>query len=631
LAQVAKSFWRGCECARHSVMAKRSGDGLPGGLSKGNLITTKGLGHEEDWKSEYKIIQVLGKGSFGSVHLIEHKTRHDLHVIKMIDTSHLGRKEVDAALQEVRALQRLDHPHVLRLYEYELFKRGKKLYLILEALAGGDCKGLLKSFGRSIPEALCGKIVRHTLMATTYCHSMGVIHRDIKPENIMLTTRDPETCVAKVIDYGLAALFNPGQRHVVKEIAGTVYYMAPEVVTGKPFGDPADVWAIGVSLYQLLCDSVPFDGSDLEEVRRAISTHEAKFPPRLGWDKRSMESRDFIRQMCAKVANKRLTCAQALHHPWIMMFEPPPQRLSAKDRSLSLEGFDGFAEAPNFIKATLLLTAAQLDEEALVSMESMFDAIDIDSDGFITVPELAQVLQEQAPASKEAGDGPVFSFSESETGAKHLEKVIKCADMNGNGVIDFSEFIAACLFGRLGHVAVQKGEHIAERDILQHAFDAFDADANGKVSMVEVTRVLENPVLKKVSQNTGVDYLDMLRGFDKDFSFDFETFFQKVMDNVHHIENSEFADARTKKTVLLGDTPASPHETEEFEHGQLQEHESYYHRHQREQKEELERMQNNTQQIPPAGSADSVDAPSKPEDAATKPPEVQPKCTCAVQ
>jgi len=557
-----------------------------GGLDKGALVARRGPGHEEDWKQAYDVLETLGKGSFGSVMKISHKATKVVRVCKTVDTGKLKPEEITACLLEIKALQRLDHPHIVRLYEHSFDRKNKKLYLILEALGGGDCKQLVKKPYVEVDEEFVSKIIRHTLMATSYCHSMGVVHRDMKPENIMMTTPDRATCVAKVIDFGLSAMFDAGRAHIIRQVAGTVHFMAPEVISRQPFGDPADCWAVGAAMYQFLCGLVPFDGRDVNSCRQAICKNSVKFPPRIGWTKRSKESRDLIRQLLHKDANKRLSAAAALEHPWVLRFDTERKAMTKRQKKVSVGGLHSFKEAPDFIKATLLLTAAQLSPSDLSEIERMFAALDLDRDGFITAEELREVLQEPHADTPKGEEGSMsmfthdmFSHMAGPEGSVCVQEIVDMADLNGNGVIDFSEFVAACLHARLMKSKGANSPQDGVREILHHAFECFDANRDGQVTQEEMMKVLDTPNIKRIEEQMGVDYKDALRDLPDNFSLNFEEFLETVMSNIADANGglkSWERDTVRKPTHLLPDCTSEIDENEEFEHGPLDDGEAFF-------------------------------------------------------
>lgn len=113
--------------------------------------------------------------------------------------------------------------------------------------------------------------MKDLLSALMHIHSMNIIHRDIKPENIMFDKEEGGT--AKFIDFGLACQMKKGEQTV----AGTPYYLAPEVLTGF-YNQECDIWSLGVVIYQLLSGTMPFEGTTLNQLMDAIKGHKVVYP-----------------------------------------------------------------------------------------------------------------------------------------------------------------------------------------------------------------------------------------------------------------------------------------------------------------------------------------------------------------
>ncbi|CAE7738843.1 CPK4 [Symbiodinium sp. CCMP2456] len=228
----------------------------------------------------YEVQRQLGKGSFGTVYLVSHRTQVDqnkekrVRVCKII--SKLKAKEAKTSEAKVReefaVLKQLDHPHVLRIFED--FEDDENFYLVMEQCRGGDLGAYVKRLEPMDAysyEFWVSKVMQHTLSAIAYCHSKAVIHKDLKPENVMLsTTRD--TPVAQmhvvVVDFGLAEVFaNSTDRSDV--VSGTPPYMAPEVWQGN-FSKSCDVWSAGCMLFFLLSGRLPFIAATVKEFPKAV-------------------------------------------------------------------------------------------------------------------------------------------------------------------------------------------------------------------------------------------------------------------------------------------------------------------------------------------------------------------------
>lgn len=111
-------------------------------------------------------------------------------------------------------------------------------------------------------------IVAPIFDALIYCHSLGIVHRDIKPENLLFSTKDPATAIIKVSDFGLAR-FVEGDA-LATTTCGTPGYVAPEILSEKPYNEACDFWSVGVVMYILLCGEPPFYDEDNFELFEKI-------------------------------------------------------------------------------------------------------------------------------------------------------------------------------------------------------------------------------------------------------------------------------------------------------------------------------------------------------------------------
>lgn len=164
---------------------------------------------------------------------------------------------------EITILQKLDHPNVLKLFEY--FDEEKDIYLVTERCKGGEL------FDRIVEENFfsehdAAKIFRQILFSLNYCHAQGIAHRDIKPENFLFETKAKDSDL-KIIDFGLSKILTKDEKGGKKSLermdtkAGTPSYVSPEVLAGN-YGIDCDMWSAGCVLYILLCGYPPFYGDD---------------------------------------------------------------------------------------------------------------------------------------------------------------------------------------------------------------------------------------------------------------------------------------------------------------------------------------------------------------------------------
>jgi ABC-type phosphate transport system substrate-binding protein len=192
----------------------------------------------------YELKGQLGAGAFGLVVAGRHRQLGRDVAIKVL-ASHGGAQADFQA--EAQLLASMDHPHIVRVYDY--VERGGLCLIIMELLAGGSLTSRVTGMP---PEAACavGVAIAEGLF---YAHSHGVLHRDVKPDNVLFDAAG----VLKISDFGIAKAF-AGSAVLPSMVAGTPPYMAPEQISGGGLGPATDVYAVGVLLYQMLTGALPY-------------------------------------------------------------------------------------------------------------------------------------------------------------------------------------------------------------------------------------------------------------------------------------------------------------------------------------------------------------------------------------
>ena len=214
---------------------------------------------------DFEILQTLGKGSYGFVAKVKSNINHKLYAMKMIDLSLLKEKiEIDFSINEIKIIQSLNSPHINKYYCN--FNCQNKLYIIMEFMSNGDLKGFLNAYKiikKPIPEDQIWELLYQSAAGLNYIHKNKLIHRDIKPANLFMT--DDKTI--KIGDFGVAAVKKTNQfgQFGIPNLAnsketlfiGTIGYMSPEMFNHTGYGKKVDVYALGVTFYELCYFNLP--------------------------------------------------------------------------------------------------------------------------------------------------------------------------------------------------------------------------------------------------------------------------------------------------------------------------------------------------------------------------------------
>lgn len=202
----------------------------------------------------YDIGDELGRGGWGVVLAGRHLRLGRDVAIKQLPPAFAGDPEVRSRFAaEARLLASLDHPHVVPVYDY--IERDGLCLLVMEQLSGGTAWNRFTTDGLD-PPATCGMMLC-TAVALEHAHNHGVLHRDIKPENLLFTG---DRAQVKVADFGIARVLAGGRTMATSagQVLGTPAYMSPEQATGGPVTPATDVYALGVTLYEMLSGTLPF-------------------------------------------------------------------------------------------------------------------------------------------------------------------------------------------------------------------------------------------------------------------------------------------------------------------------------------------------------------------------------------
>lgn len=256
---------------------------------------------------EYNMGKQIGQGAYATVKYAVHKQTNRKVAIKTYEKFRLldpTRKK--SVHREIKILEKLEHPNVVKLYE--IIDAPKQLHLVLEYISGCSLHTYLKKRpNRRLEELEVKKLFRQIILGVEYCHAQNVTHRDLKLENLLLDDKHN----IKIIDFGFSTCFSHDKK--IRVFCGTPSYMAPEIVARKEYaGPPADIWALGVLLFTFLCGSFPFKAPQDRELYRKIQRGHCVIPQFV-----SAGARNLILKMLTVEPSKRPSCSQILQDAWL--------------------------------------------------------------------------------------------------------------------------------------------------------------------------------------------------------------------------------------------------------------------------------------------------------------------------
>ncbi|CAA7024555.1 unnamed protein product [Microthlaspi erraticum] len=359
-----------------------------------------------------------------------------------------SQEEKEVVKTEIEIMNRLiGEPNIVQIkgcYEDRSF-----VHIVMDLCTGGD---LFDRIGKLVndqsyySEKDASQIVRSIMNAVQSCHSKGVIHRDIKPDNFVLSSNN-EDATFKAIGFESSVCIKEGE--FVEGLGGSDFYTAPEALQGS-YGKEIDIWSAGVILYVLLSGEFPF--KSVYEI--TTGQFDLYSDP---WPSISLSAKRLIQMMLTSDPMKRISAAKVLG-------------LKAEDKPIDnaiLSRMKKFRAVNKINKLALKVIAESISEKEIKSLKSMFASMDTDKSGTITYEELKIGLNR-------------LGSKLSETEVKELMEV---ADVDGNGTLEYLEFIPAMM-----HI---ERRNMAREDHLYKAFQYFDVDNSGYITMDGLERAMK--------------------------------------------------------------------------------------------------------------------------------------------
>ena len=443
----------------------------------------------------YDELNMLGEGAYGKVVKVRHKVSKVLRAMKIInkDKMSLGSEEEEALINEINVVKSLDHPNIMKVYEF--FNKDNSLYIISELLSGGELLDKINEAG-SLNEDVSSFLMKQIFSAVDFCHQKGIIHRDLKPENILIESEEEahkEFFTVKIIDFGTSGKLKSGE--MFNLTVGTPLYVSPEVLKNK-YNEKCDMWSCGVIMYMMLCGQPPFKGDNDEEIYQAVKEGKYNFDDEK-WDEISGEAKDLIKNLLIKDMNKRFSAKKALSHPWITKH----RRNKTLDKNKLKEvvtNLKNYSAKLKLQQLTLAYIVHNLtSKEDCDFLREVFIIFDESGSGKLTKAQLIKGLN------------IVLSEEESE---KEVNRLMNIIDVDGNGFIEYEEFLRAGL----------NKAKIITKENLETSFKLYDINKRGKINAKELGMVLgqgDDNIKEEVWQEL-IDEADI----DKDGEINFNDF-----------------------------------------------------------------------------------------------------------
>ena len=267
--------------------------------------------------SDFQIGRELGKGKYGLVYLCRRRSTKQVYAMKVVFKDQLKCASLDFQDEVNSHAKCSGGPHIVKYFSY--FEDDMRVYIFCEYIKGKNL--YLLQGRRPLPEKRVAKWLHQLLLAVQHCHEQGIVHRDIKPENIMITNNEDG---AMLVDFG-CAIHNDSTSicNLKPALVGTVDYLCPTRATclldgtnrPKPYGHAADIWSLGVVVFEMLTGHPPFETPTLKDTWSRIAQVNYVWPDKLSV---SEHAKDIVDKMLQCTETDRISCHDALMHPFLL-------------------------------------------------------------------------------------------------------------------------------------------------------------------------------------------------------------------------------------------------------------------------------------------------------------------------
>ena len=350
------------------------------------MYSSNQTGLKKDSIKHYRLLDKIGKGSFSTVYSGYDTLKKESVAIKKIKLQGLKPRLLKYFENEIEIMKSCDHVNIIRLYD--VIRSKKYIFLILEYCSKGDLSKHLHH--KKHDEDTVRKYMKHLCNGLLYLQKKNIIHRDLKPQNILIH----EDGILKIIDFGFAKYSM--QEDLSTTMCGSPLYMAPEILYNKEYSKKADLWSLGIIMFEMITGHPPFKAHSLQEL---ISLMKDNPIPLISYI--SPEGQQLLCDLLQKEEANRIDWTDIKNHSWLhpelnLEFDDIFEMEFVDDNSKSSSFLDSITSSFNSITNNIS-THTSTDTKPSTSLNN--SDTDTNSD-FILIPTIEKIPPEkQVPNS----------------------------------------------------------------------------------------------------------------------------------------------------------------------------------------------------------------------------------------
>ena len=466
-----------------------------------DILVQKQIGNPGD---KYLAGKKIGKGTFGSVYECQNKIFSNKVAMKIILKNYLMNNSL--IKNEIDILKKLSHPNIVRIYEF--YESNNCFYIINEFCPCGELYNFINN--SKLDEEQLSVIFYQVFSGLKYLHENNILHGDLKPENILISKKEKdlldnkEYFWIKIVDFGTAKIFEKDKNE--NSIVGSPYYIAPEVLNSN-YNEKCDTWSVGVILYMFLVGKPPFNGQNSAEIVNSIMTknYDDKNPKLLT---HSEEVRDLIKHLIEKDTSKRLSSKEALNHIWFKKYDGRKifKNFHKNEISIYIDNLFNYTLSSKIQQLVIAFLVHNLPQtKSTYNILKLYRYFNKAGDCKLTKDELINGL---------------YEFRDKEEVNKKIDTLILLLDCNKNGIIEYEEFLRAC---------IDKKELLNDK-YLNYAFKFLDTENKNLLSEEQINSAFFSNEKKMFEYSLTKDLIQLDEDGDEMINFEeFKTLMLKTM------------------------------------------------------------------------------------------------------